>query len=243
MTEWAARRFWTEATAVEADEGHAVVLDGRPLRTPARVPLVLPSRLLAEAVAREWQDQPETIDPRAMPLTRAANSAIDRVAPARAAVIAMLADYGETDLLCYRAEAPATLAERQGAAWDPMLDWAAEALGARLVCGAGVMHVAQPEGSLRALRAAIEPLDAFELTGLNDLVTLSGSLILGLAVARGADAPQRLWELSRIDETWQAEQWGEDAEAAAAAEDRRRSFLRAARFVALARGQQAPLDF
>jgi chaperone required for assembly of F1-ATPase len=123
-----------------------------------------------------------------------------------------------------------------------MLDWAAQALGARLVCGAGVMHVAQPEASLRALRAALEPLGAFELTGLHDLVTLSGSLILGLAAERRAQAPQRLWELSRIDETWQAEQWGEDAEAAAAAEDRRRSFLRAARFIALARGQDASSD-
>jgi chaperone required for assembly of F1-ATPase len=123
-----------------------------------------------------------------------------------------------------------------------MLDWAAEALGARLVCGAGVMHVAQPQGSLRALRAALESLDAFELTGLHDLVTLSGSLILGLGVERRAGAPQRLWEFSRIDETWQAEQWGEDAEAAAAAEERKRSFLRAARFVALARGQDAASD-
>jgi chaperone required for assembly of F1-ATPase len=242
MTEWAARRFWTEAAVKETEGGHAVALDGRPVRTPARVPLVLPSRALAEAVAQEWQDQPETIDPLAMPLTRAANSAIDRVAPARAAVIAMLADYGETDLLCYRAEAPGTLADRQAAGWDPMLDWAAQALGARLVCGAGVMHVAQPEASLRALRAALEPLGAFELTGLHDLVTLSGSLILGLAAERRAQAPQRLWELSRIDETWQAEQWGEDAEAAAAAEDRRRSFLRAARFIALARGQDASSD-
>jgi chaperone required for assembly of F1-ATPase len=240
MTEWAARRFWTEAAVEETEGGHTVALDGRRVRTPARTPLVLPSRPLAEAVAHEWQEQPETIDPLAMPLTRAANSAIDRVAPARTSVIAMLADYGETDLLCYRAEAPATLAERQAAAWDPMLDWAAEDLGARLVCGTGVMHVAQPDASLRALCAALESLDAFELTGLHDLVTLSGSLILGLAAERGADAPHRLWELSRIDEIWQAEQWGEDAEAAEAAEDRRRSFLRAARFVALARGQDAP---
>lgn len=242
MTEWAARRFWTEAAVKEIEGGHTVVLDGRPVRTPARAPLVLPSRVLAAAVAREWQDQPEMIDPLAMPLTRAANSAIDRVAPAREGVIAMLAEYGETDLLCYRAEAPGALAERQAAAWDPLLDWAAKAMRARLVCGVGVMHVAQPEASLAALRAALEPLGAFELTGLHDLVTLSGSLILGLAAERRVEAPQTLWELSRIDEVWQAEQWGEDAEAAAAAEERRRSFLRAARFVALARGQEAPPD-
>lgn len=236
MTEWAARRFWTEAAVEETEDGHIVALDGRPVRTPARAPLVLPSRPLAEAVAGEWQNQPEMIDPLAMPLTRAANSAIDRVAPAREGVIAMLAEYGETDLLCYRAEAPGALAERQAAGWDPLLDWAAQTLGARLVCGVGVMHVAQPEASLNALRAAVEPLDAFALTGLYDLVTLSGSLIIGLAAERRAQAPDRLWDLSRIDESWQAEQWGEDAEAAAAAEEKQRSFLRAARFVALARG-------
>lgn len=236
MTEWAARRFWTEAAVEETEDGHIVALDGRPVRTPARAPLVLPSRPLAEAVAGEWQNQPEMIDPLAMPLTRAANSAIDRVAPAREGVIAMLAEYGETDLLCYRAEAPGALAERQAAGWDPLLDWAAQTLGARLVCGVGVMHVAQPEASLNALRAAVEPLDAFALTGLHDLVTLSGSLIIGLAAERRAQAPDRLWDLSRIDESWQAEQWGEDAEAAAAAEEKQRSFLRAARFVALARG-------
>ena len=236
MTDWAARRFWTAAEAVEAEGGHGVALDGRLVRTPARAALVLPSRPLAEAVAGEWRDQPEVIDPAAMPLTRAANTALDRVAPARAEVIGALAEYGETDLLCYRAEGPEALAARQAEAWDPMLDWAAEHLGARLVRAAGVMHVAQPPESVGALRAALEALGPFELTALDDLVTLSGSLVLGLAAERGAAPPDRLWTLSRIDETWQAEQWGEDAEAAALAETRRAAFLRAARFLHLARG-------
>lgn len=239
MTEWAARRFWTAAEAVETEGGHGVALDGRMVRTPARAPLVLPSRPLAEAVAREWQDQPEVIDPAAMPLTRAANTALDRVAAARESVIAALAEYGETDLLCYRAEAPAALAARQAEGWDPMLDWAADHLGARLVCATGVIHVAQPADSLGALRAALELLGAFELTALDDLVTLSGSLVLGLAAERGAEAPERLWALSRIDETWQAEQWGEDAEAAAQAATRRAAFLRAARFLDLVRERDA----
>lgn len=235
MTGWAAKRFWTRAEAIATDAGYEVTLDGRPVRTPAKAPLVLPNAALAEAMAEEWNAQPELIDPRAMPVTRAANSAIDRVVPHRAEVVAMLCEYGGTDLLCYRAETPAELARRQAEGWDPMLDWARACLGAPLVAATGVMHVAQPDASLGALRGEVERHDAFELVGLHDLVTISGSLVLGLAASAGELPPERVWALSRIDESWQLEQWGEDAEAVAAAEAKRIQLLEAHRFLELAR--------
>jgi chaperone required for assembly of F1-ATPase len=159
--------------------------------------------------------------------------AIDRVATAPAPVVEAIAAYGETDLLCYRAEAPDGLCSRQSDAWDPMLDWAARVLDARLVCVAGVMHRPQAPQACAALAAAVAHCDAFRLTALHELVALSGSLVLGLAVLEGAIEPDRAWSLSRIDEDWQAEQWGEDAEAAASAARKRADFLQAARLVDL----------
>lgn len=228
------RRFWTEVTVLPGSEGgHAVLLDGRPLHSPAKRALALPSRALAEAVAEEWQAQGAQIDPGAMPLTRAANSALDKVAPQHAAVVQMLAEYGASDLLCYRAEAPEGLVARQTAAWDPWLAWARDTLGAPLVQAQGVMHVPQPQESLDRLAARLAAEDAFRLTALHDLVTLSGSLILGLAVAdRALDAAEG-WDLSRIDETWQEEQWGRDDEAHAMAQMRREAFLTAERMLRL----------
>lgn len=227
------RRFWKEVAVAPREAGHAVLLDARPLRTPAKRPLEVPTRALALAMAQEWHEQGPRIDPNAMPVTRAANSALDKVAPQRAAVARMLAEYGGADLLCYRAEAPAELVARQAAAWDPWLGWAREALGAPLVQTRGVMHVPQPQQSLDRLAARVAAEDAFRLTALHDLVTLSGSLILGLAVAGHALAPTDAWEVSRIDEIWQEEQWGRDEEAHAMAEARRAAFLTADRILRL----------
>jgi chaperone required for assembly of F1-ATPase len=231
---WAPRRrFWRAATVRPAPGGFAVDLDDRPLRTPASRPLVLPTEALARAVAAEWDALGSEIDPHRLPLTRAANSAIDRVAGQRDAVIDAIAGYGGSDLICYRADAPAGLVARQADGWDPWLAWSARTLGAPLVAVAGVMHQPQPAPSLAALRAAVTEQQAFGLTALHELVTLSGSLVLGLAVARGALDAEAAWELSRIDETWQVEHWGLDAEAEAASERRRKAFLRAAAMLAL----------
>lgn len=235
MTGWAAKRFWTAATAEPADAGWTVRLDGRPVRTPGKAPLVLPTRALAEAIAAEWDAQRETIDPRAMPLTRAANSALDKVAPQRAEVVALLAAYGATDLLCYRAEGPAELVRRQAAAWDPLLAWAAGTLGARLCTVAGVMPVDQPADSLARLAAELDALDPFALTAAHDLVALPGSLVIGLAALHGAVDLDTLWAAASVDERWQEELWGRDDEAAATAEGRRAAFREAARFLALVR--------
>lgn len=229
------KRFWKQAKAEEVPGGYTVRLDERPLRTPAKAPLVLPTRPLAEAVAAEWDAQPDEVRPAALPLTRSANSAIDRVMPHQHDVAASIAAYGETDLLCYRAPHPEALARRQAELWDPLLDWAAEAFGARLRVGAGVMHVLQPAQAVEALRVAVAAHDAWSMTALHELVTLSGSLVLGLAVSHGRLDAAEAWPLSRVEEDWQIAEWGEDAEAAAAARRREADFREAERLLKLLR--------
>jgi chaperone required for assembly of F1-ATPase len=235
MTDWAPKRFWTEARAEAVEGGHAVRLDGRPVKTPARVPLVVPTLPLAEAIAAEWQAQQTVVDPRTMPFTRSANAAIDKVAPQFSEVADLLAAYGDSDLLCYRAVAPASLVARQAAAWDPLLDWVAEALDAPLRPVQGVVHEPQEAASLRRLDAAVRALSPFELTAFHDLVSLSGSLVIGLAATHGHAPVETLWRLSRIDEDWQRELWGTDDEAAEAEAVKRAAFAHAARFFTLSR--------
>jgi chaperone required for assembly of F1-ATPase len=229
------RRFWSAVSVEPAPQGWTVLLDGRPMRTPAKAEFVAPTAAAAEACAAEWAAQGERFDPRTMPVTRALNTAIDRIAPQHPAVVAEIAGYGGSDLLCYRAPSPAELAARQAAAWDPWLVWTREKLGADLICAEGVMHVAQPPAALARLEATVAARSAFELAALHDLCALSGSLILGLAVETAALDPAEAWRLSRIDEEWQIEQWGEDAEAAEAAALKRADLESAARLAALLR--------
>ncbi|MCW3780608.1 ATP12 family chaperone protein [Defluviimonas salinarum] len=230
MSGWKAKRFWKTVAVVEAEGGYGVTLDARPVRTPAKCALVLPTRAMAEAIAAEWEAVEKEVDPRRMPVTRAANAAIDKVAPQFDEVATLIAAYGGTDLLCYRAVAPEALAEAQAAAWDPLLDWAAREYGARLNVTRGVVPVAQPAESLVRLTAAVRALSPFELTALHDLVSLSGSLVLGLAATRPEFDSETLWRHSRFDEDWQTEQWGEDEEAVAAARMKRDDFLFARHF-------------
>lgn len=230
MSGWAPKRFWTSAEVAEAPGGFAVTLDGRHVKTPAKAPLVVPSRALAEAIAREWQAQDEKIDPATMPVTRGANAAIDKVRTQHAEVAALIADYGGTDLLCYRAEAPRELVARQSEHWDPLLDWAEAALGARLAVTQGVVPVAQPEAALAALGARVAAMDEWQLAALHDLVGITGSLVLGLAVAEGRLTADEAWTLAQLDEDWQAEQWGVDDEAAEHAGRKRDALLDAERF-------------
>ncbi len=233
MNAWAARRFWTTASPVPAGHGFAVHLDDRPVRTPAKVPLILPTESLARAIAAEWQGVEGSVNPAVMPFTRMANSAIDKVTPQFDAVAAMLAEYGGSDLICYRAEGQAPLFARQCEAWDPLLDWTASALHAPLVATIGVMHRAQPHASLDTLHQAVRALTPFQLTAFHDLVAISGSLVLGLAVTRGRLPAEAAWTLSRIDEDWQIEEWGVDEEAAEMAARKRADFFLADRFFAL----------
>ncbi|MEM9145583.1 MAG: ATP12 family protein [Pseudomonadota bacterium] len=236
------KRFWQAASVVEIEggcgggyeSGYGVRLDDRPLNTPAKRRAIVPQRAVAEAMAAEWQDAPETIDPLAMPVTRAVNVTLDRVIAERAEVAARIAAYGQSDLVCYRADHPQGLVARQAAAWDPLIAWLAMQ-GAPLTPVAGIMHVAQPPESLARLAARIEALSPWELTPLHELVSLSGSLAIGLAVAEGELGAPEAWRRSRIDEDWNIEQWGEDAEAAALAARHEASFLAAARLLELVR--------
>ncbi|MEZ5798784.1 MAG: ATP12 family protein [Paracoccaceae bacterium] len=235
MSGWAAKRFWAAATAEPCEGGYTVRLDGRPVKTPAKAPLVVPTLALAQGIAAEWDAQQGLIRPDTMPLTRAANSAIDKVGPLRDGVIGELANYGGTDLLCYRATEPEELIAWQAREWDPLIDWAATALAAPLSITHGVIPIAQPAPSLDRLRDRIAGFGDFELAGLHDLVAISGSLVLALAVAAGRIGAEAAFELSRIDNAWQIRQWGEDAEEAALEAARRAAFLQADRFLGLCR--------
>jgi chaperone required for assembly of F1-ATPase len=230
MSGWTARRFWTEARVEEVAGGFTVRLDARAVKTPAKAAFVVPTRALAEQIAAEWDAQGKTVDPATMPVTRAANSAIDKVAPQFDEVVAIVAEYGGSDLLCYRATGPLELVARQAEGWDPLLDWCAGALGAPLRVTQGVMHVDQPEASLAALHARVAALDPFRLTAFHDLVAISGSLVLAFAVTEERLPDAEAWRLSRIDEDWQAELWGADEEAERAAAARHAGFLEAGRF-------------
>ncbi len=223
------KRFWKDVTV----EGREIRLDGKPVRTPGRVPLALPTDALAEAIAEEWRAVGETIDPRAMPLTGLANAAIDRIAPDTAAFAAGLAAYGESDLLYYRAEMPEPLVARQQMAWDPLLDWARGRYDVHFETVAGVMHRAQPPATIARLGEAVAALDAFRLAGLSPLVTVSGSLVAALALLESAVDADTVWTAAQIDEAWQAEQWGEDVLAVQAREAHRADFDAGARFLSL----------
>lgn len=226
------KRFWKVAEVVE-DGGFGIALDGRPVKTPARAGLTLPTRRLAEAIAGEWSAAGETVDPRAMPLTGLANAAIDRVAPDCEAFAAGLAQYGEADLLCYRAEEPPALAERQESAWGPLLAWARRRFDVDFCVTASIIHQRQPPATAERLAHAIAALDAFRLAGLSPLVTIGGSLVAALAVLEDAVSVDEAWQAVSLDERWQLEKWGADAGAGAALDGRRRDFMAAARFLDL----------
>ena len=233
MSDWAAKRFWKNVSAEEVDGGFAVHLDGRPVRTPLKTPVIVPTQAMADAMRAEWDAQVEKIDPLSMPVTRAANAALDKVATQHAEVVDMLSAYGDSDLLCYRAEGPDGLVAAQAAGWDPLVDWSATDLGAPLLLRTGVMHAPQDPKSLATLHAHVADFDAFQLTAFHDLVAISGSLILGLAVTRDRLTAEQVWDLSRIDESWQIAQWGADEEAEAQAALKKRDMIRAEAFFRL----------
>jgi len=192
-----------------------ILLDGKPIKTPARANLALPARALAEAVADEWRAQVQTVESETMPLTKLANTAIDRVAKHRVHVVEQICAFGRGDLLCYRASEPAALVARQAAVWDPLLDWAQARYGARLKTGQGIGYVEQPADALASLDAAARAFDDFALAALHTAASLSGSLVLALALADGRLDARETFEVSQLDETFQAEKWGRDDEAEA----------------------------
>ena len=226
------KRFWTEVTLTPQ---RGVLLDGRPVRTPGRLPLVLPNEALATLVADEWRAVDGEVDPRSMPMTGLANAAVERAAADRRAFAATLARYAESDLLCYRAESPEPLVARQAAAWDPPLAWAAARFDVSFVIATGIVHRPQPLATLARLGEAVAALDPFALAACAPITTLTGSVVLALALAEGAACADAAWAAATLDEAWSAEQWGEDAEAAALLAARRREFDAAVRFLGAAR--------
>ncbi len=235
MSSWAVKRFWTEATVEQDEDGFSIKLDGRGVKTPAKATLVVPTQAMAKAIADEWQAQEGEVNPETMPVTRSANAAIDKVAFQHGEVADMIAEYGGSDLLCYRATQPEALIARQAVAWDPMLSWAETVLGAKLRTISGVMHEPQDPESLKKLNRMVHGFSNFELAAFHDLVGLSGSLILGLAAVHEYRPIEELWTLSRVDENWQEEQWGHDEEASALAETKHMAFLHADRFFCMAK--------
>lgn len=227
------KRFWKAADVTREGDGWGVSLDGRPLRTPARAVLNVPGEALARAIAAEWNGVESEIDPRDLPLTGLANAAVDRVAPDREAFAAGLARYAEADLACYRAEGPPALVERQSAAWDPLLDWARRRFDVDFRSTSGLVHVPQPPATVDRLGHAVAALDAFRLAGLSPLATIGGSLVAALAIIEQAITPENAWKAVSVDERWQLDQWGADAEAEQALANRQREFLAAAQFVEL----------
>lgn len=229
------KRFYKQAEVAAEGEGYGIRLDGRPVRTPGRAPLVVPARRLAERIAREWAEQGEEIDPRGMRFTGLANAAIDRVAPDTAAFAAGIALYAESDLLCYRAGEPAPLVARQAAAWDPLLDWAARRYDVHFTIVTGIMHEPQAEATLERLRGAVASYSSFLLAGLSPIVSLTGSLVAGLALLEGAADAGAIWDAAQLDELWQAEMWGEDALAAQIRAQKRAEYDDCVTFCGLAR--------
>lgn len=227
------KRFYRQAATEAVAGGYGVRLDGRAVKTPARTELVVPTAALAAAIAGEWNAQGEEIDPGSMKLTGLANAALDRVLADPVAFARGLSAYAESDLTCYRAEGPSELIARQCEAWDPLLDWAGERYGVEFEIATGIMHLPQPQETLDRLAAAVRAYDPFRMVALHPLVTISGSLLIALAVAEGEIDVDSAFAAGQLDELWQVEQWGEDELALRGREVKRADFRAAARFLAL----------
>lgn len=226
------KRFYKEATVEEGEDGFAVTLDGKRAKTPGQQPLVLPTRAAAQLLADEFEAQQTEINPVTMPVLRLVNTALDGVAREPEAVAEDILRFASSDLLFYRADGPETLVERQAEAWDPVIDWARNALHARFMLAEGVMPVEQPREAVEAVRRHLAPrIEPLRLASLHLLTSLMGSALLALAVESGELSPDQAWDAAHVDETWNAEQWGHDAEAVARHNARRRDMLAATRLL------------
>lgn len=233
LKEVTVKRFYKAVEIAESEAGWSILLDGRAAKTPGKTQLIAPSRVIAEAIAAEWAAQGEALDPDSMPYTRLANTALDGVAKTLDETRADMARYAESDLLCYRATEPEKLVERQAAAFDPILAWAEETLGARFILSGGIMHVAQPPATLKAAREAVFAYEQpFAVAALHGLTGLSGSVIIALAIAHRALDAATAWRAAHVDEDFQIEKWGEDDEAMFRRAKRWRDFEVAAKVVA-----------
>lgn len=222
---WKKKRFWTDVAVVGSEGGYVIHLDGRVVKTPEKHDLNVPTRAAAELIAKEWAVVEGTLDPSKMPATQWANVAIDRVVEKHDEVVEMLAGYGDTDLLCYRSTHPDELIIKQAAVWDFPLEWAKATFDAPLKITQGVIPVDQPNQSILNLRAEVAKMEPFTLSAFHDLVHISGSLVLSLAVFHGQMSSESAWDAAQVDEIWQKEIWGGDEEAIAATEQKRQSYI------------------
>ena len=222
------KRFYKDASVAETEDGFAIHLDGKPIRTPGKAVLILPTQAAAELVRDEFAAQNETIDPMTMPAFRLANTAIDGVATDPQAVLEDILRFASSDLLCYRAGTPESLVARQADAWDPVLDWARGALGARFVLAEGVVHVEQPKETIAVIGVHLsQRATPLHLAALHVMTTLTGSALLALAVDFGALDAETAWNAAHVDEDWQAQQWGHDSEAVSRRAHRKRDMMAA----------------
>ena len=227
------KRFWKEVEVVAQDDGWGIALDGRPVRTPHRAPLTVASAALSEAIAAEWRDVGETIDPAAMPMTGLTNAAIDLATPDLAAFAAPVAAYAQSDLFCYRDARDATLQAEQAAAWNPLLAWAEARYDIEFTLTQGVLPVDQPEATIATLQDVALAQDAWRITALTPIVTIGGSLVAGLALLENAYEADALWEAVSLDDLYQERRWGADSEAQKARAIHKRDWDNAARFLTL----------
>ena len=233
MPEWKQKRFWKNVHVVFSEAGYLIKLDDKILKTPAKRQMVLPTEALAKKVASEWDEQVEEIDPTTMPFTKSANAALDKVSEQFEEVSSLLGEYGDTDLLYYRADSPPELQKRQKIGWDPIVKWAENTFKVKINCGTGIVYIPQNEQMFSEIRIKISNLSIFELTAFYDMVSITGSLILGLAIINGRLSAEKAYQLSRLDELWQLEQWGDDEEAQAASNLKNAAILHSEEFFAL----------
>lgn len=229
------KRFYKNVETVATPDGFAVALDGKPVRTPAKLSLAVPTRTLAEAIATEWRAQGEEVKPATMPLTQLVSTSIDGVRGRLEAVAEASAVYGESELVCYRAEEPDELVERQAKLWNPLLDWASRRYDAHLLVTSGIIHRPQPAHALQALRAAVDELDEWRLTALQNTIGITGSLLVSLALVDGHLTAEQAFDLAQLDENFQIEKWGEDYEAADRRAVQRADLAHTVRFLDLLR--------
>ncbi|TQL16927.1 chaperone required for assembly of F1-ATPase [Zymomonas mobilis] len=227
------KRFYKEVAVENAETGFIVKLDNRQIMTPARNPLILPTRALAEAIAEEWSKQTKEIDPESMPITGYANAAVDLVPDRYDDFVAGIRQFAESDVTCYRAESPQSLVNLEIELWEPLLEWAEKRFDIHFHRVAGIIHKKQPELTLERIGTAVSDFNNFEIVALTQLSTISGSLVIPLAILADEITPEKAFDAAHIDEIWQAEQWGQDEVAANALKRRRRDFLAAARFFSL----------
>jgi len=241
MSEWKQKRFWKNVYVVSSETGYLIKLDDKILKTPAKKQMLLPTEALAKKVASEWDEQVEEIDPTTMPFTKSSNAALDKVSEQFEEVTSLLGEYGDTDLLYYRADSPPELQKRQKTGWDPIVNWAETTFKVQINCGTGIVYIAQNEKLISEIHIKINNLSIFELTAFYDMVSITGSLILGLAIINGRLSAEEAYQLSRIDEQWQLEQWGEDEEAKVASNQKNIAILHSEEFFALSVGNKSTI--